>query len=510
MVVVPKPKQIRSEKALKSAVKYILDPDKTDEQVLTSGYHISNLNYADVEMNYTRILARKMIGRQNKQVLAHHLVQSFRPEDGLSAEEIHQIGREWVEELTGGSNEYIIGTHIDKNHIHNHIIFNATSSTDFRNYRWQKDTLQLARELSDKIAEKHGAILENTKPYQNYHRNYQKYLSDNPIRPELKQRLNFLLKHSLNLSDFLQKAKLLNIEVNTSGKYTTYLLTDFEQERPIRDSSLISKADKKRMETHPEKRIYSKEGIENRCEKNTKNNSIVFGKSEIYDEYQKQKNWYKQNTDIQLTIEPWQIESETPDGIRIFVEAGHRKGTVKIDTSYFDKNGENVDLYLNNFSKFKFLDDKNQNYSSIILGKEIIGQLSKENDRLPKRKNYGLNYVHDLFEAQNLLSKHGISGQESFKHLGEEFISNMENVELSIEQLDDKIIAQTEAVKFNQDNPKLIEQLKQLQKERRTLEVAYKEITDELEIYDQLETFQEHHQEKQESQEQENQTHARR
>lgn len=119
MVVVPKPKQIHSEKALKSAVKYILNPDKTDEQVLTSGYHISNIHCADVEMNYTRILARKMVGRQKKQVLAHHLVQSFRPEDGLSAEEIHQIGREWVEALTGGSHEYIIGTHVDKNHIHN-------------------------------------------------------------------------------------------------------------------------------------------------------------------------------------------------------------------------------------------------------------------------------------------------------------------------------------------------------------------------------------------------------
>ncbi|MDT2885568.1 helical hairpin domain-containing protein [Lactococcus lactis] len=264
------------------------------------------------------------------------------------------------------------------------------------------------------------------------------------------------------------------------------------------------------MENHPEKRIFSQEEIVKRCEKNAQNHSIVFGKSEIYAEYQKQQNWYKQNTDIRLTIEPWQIESETPDGIRIFVEAGHRKGTVKIDTSYFDKNGENIELYLNNFSKFKFLDVKNQNYSFIILGKEIIGQLSKENDHLPKRKNYGLNYVHDLFEAQNLLSKHGISGQESFKHLGEEFISNMENVELSLEQLDNKIIAQTEAVKFNQDNPKLLEQLKQLQQERRTLEVAYKEITDELEIYDQLENFQEHHQEMKESQEQENQTHARR
>lgn len=510
MVVVPKPKQIRSEKALKSAVKYILNPDKTDEQVLTSGYHISNINYADVEMNYTRILARKMIGRQNKQVLAHHLVQSFRPEDGLSPEEIHQIGREWVEELTGGSNEYIIGTHIDKNHIHNHIIFNATSSTDFRNYRWQKDTLQLARELSDKIAEKHGAILENTKPYQNYHRNYQKYLSENPIRPELKQRLNFLLKHSLSLSDFIQKAKHLNIEVDTSGKYTTYRLTDFEQKRPIRDSSLISKEDKKRMAAHPEKRIFSKEEMERRFEKNVQNHSIVFGQSEILKEYQKQQKWFKENSDIRLVVEPWQIESKTPDAIRVFVEAGHRKGTVKIESTFFDKVGENFELHLNNFSKFKFLDERNQNYSSILLGKEIIGQLSKENERIPARKNYGMNYVHDLFEATNLLSRHGISGQESFKHLGEEFITNMEKVELSLEQLDKKILVQTEQVKFNQGNPQLIEQLKQLQNERKTLESAYKEITDELEIYDQIENLQAQKQEKQNSQEQENQPHARR
>ncbi|MDG6154368.1 relaxase/mobilization nuclease domain-containing protein [Lactococcus formosensis] len=119
MVVVPKPKQIKSEKALKSAVKYILNPQKTDEQVLTSGFHINNLNFGDVEMGYTRMLARKMVGRQNKQVLAQHLVQSFRYEDGLSAEEIHQIGREWIEQLTGGKHEYIIATHIDKGHIHN-------------------------------------------------------------------------------------------------------------------------------------------------------------------------------------------------------------------------------------------------------------------------------------------------------------------------------------------------------------------------------------------------------
>ena len=506
----PKPKQIRSEKALKSAVKYILNPDKTDEQVLTSGYHISNLNYADVEMNYTRILARKMVGRQKKQVLAHHLVQSFRPDDHLTPEEIHQIGREWAKELTGGSHEFIIATHIDKDHIHNHIIFNATSSVDYKNFRWKKDTLATARALSDYLSEQKGAKILETKPYQRYHRNYQKYLAKNPVRPELKQRLKFLLKHSLSLSDFLQKAKLLNIEVDTSGKYTTYRLTDFEQKRPIRDSSLISKEDKKRMEAHPEKRIFSKEEIERHCEKNVQNNSIVFGPSEIYNEYQKQQKWYKENTNICLIIEPWQIVRQSETGIYLSIQAGHRTGTIKILNQYLDKVGENFEIYLNSYSKFTFLDDKNKKESLQVYGRDIIAQLSQENERVPARKNYGMNYVHDLFEATNLLSRHGISGKESFKHLGEEFIANMEKVELALEQLDKKIIVQTEEIKFNQGNPQLIEKLKQLQNERKSLESAYKELTDELEIYDQIENLQAQKQERQVSQEKENQPHARR
>lgn len=176
------------------------------------------------------------------------------------------------------------------------------------------------------------------------------------VRTEV--RLNFLLKHSLSLSDFLQKAKLLHVEVDVSGKYTTYRLTDFEQKRPIRDSSLISKEDKKRMDAHPEKRIFSKEEIERRCEKNGQNHSIVFGQSEIFKEYQKQQKWFKENLGIRLVVEPWQIESKTPDAIRVFVEAGHRKGTVKIESTFIDKVGENFELHLNNFSKFKFLNEK--------------------------------------------------------------------------------------------------------------------------------------------------------
>ena len=127
--------QIKSESHFHNAVKYILNPDKTNEQVLTSGYQIQNINNAEYEMNLLRRLARDAKGNSSKsgtEVLAHHIKQNFSPDDKLSPEEIHEIGRQTVLELTGGNHEFIIATHVDRDHIHNHIIFNTTSSQDLK------------------------------------------------------------------------------------------------------------------------------------------------------------------------------------------------------------------------------------------------------------------------------------------------------------------------------------------------------------------------------------------
>lgn len=490
MVVVPKPKQIKSEKYLHKSVQYILNPQKTNEQVLVGGYHINNLNFADVEMNYTKILARQMVGRQNKQVLAHHLVQSFRPEDGLSPEEIHQIGIEWIKQLTGGKHEYIIATHIDKEHIHNHIIFNATSDVDFKNFRWKKDTLQIARELSDKISLEHGALQEKVKPYSNNHRSYQTYLSENPIRPELRQRLLFLMKHTISVEDFFNKARALNVAVDFSKKYATYQLLDKNQKAVIRDSSLISKADQKKMEAHPEKRIFSLEQIKSRCEQNKAVHKIVLSEKECLAEYEKQQKWFSENTNIDLTIEPWQIEKETARGIFIRVQAGHRDGSIRCDARQFEKAEDGTyRLYLNTFSKFIFLDERDAAKSSILYGGQIIAQLSNENTQVPLHNNQAMTNVHTLFDAMNLLSRHGITGQNSFKHLGEDFISEMQKVEQALDELNEKIARQTAVVKFDQHNLRELSQLKNLQVERQELEQSYQQITRDLEIYDKLEAF---------------------
>ena len=93
---------------------------------LVSGHQISNVNYADQEFFLTKIMANASNGNPDNsdmnnpnRVMAHHIVQSFAPDENLTPEEIHELGRKTVLELTGSDHEFIVATHVDQDHIHN-------------------------------------------------------------------------------------------------------------------------------------------------------------------------------------------------------------------------------------------------------------------------------------------------------------------------------------------------------------------------------------------------------
>ena len=103
---------------LKKALDYITDPQKTDEKLLVSSYGCP-VETADIEMQFT---LKQCYQKGNN--LAHHLIQSFEPGE-VSYEDAHRIGKELAEEILGGKYEYVLTTHIDKGHVHNHLIFCA-------------------------------------------------------------------------------------------------------------------------------------------------------------------------------------------------------------------------------------------------------------------------------------------------------------------------------------------------------------------------------------------------
>lgn len=98
---------------------YITNPDKTDEKLLVSSFGCSP-ETADLEFALTREAAKKN-GMDKGDNLAFHLIQSFKPGE-VDAENAHHLGQQFADEVLKGKYEYVISTHVDKNHIHSHII----------------------------------------------------------------------------------------------------------------------------------------------------------------------------------------------------------------------------------------------------------------------------------------------------------------------------------------------------------------------------------------------------
>ena len=87
--------------------------------------------------------------------LAFHLIQSFKPGE-VDAENAHRLGQQFADEVLKGKYEYVISTHVDKNHIHNHIIFNAASFVDHHKYVSNKRSYHKLCRISNRICHENG------------------------------------------------------------------------------------------------------------------------------------------------------------------------------------------------------------------------------------------------------------------------------------------------------------------------------------------------------------------
>lgn len=228
-------------------IKYILNPDKTDNLKLVSDFGMSNyldfpshaemVEMYNVNFSNNGKLYESRNDRQEKHqqtIHAHYLIQSFSPEDNLTPEEINRIGYEIMMELTGGRFKFIVATHTDKDHVHNHILINAIDRNSDKKLIWNYALERNLRMISDRISKVTGAkIIEKRYSY----RDYKKY-RESSHKFELKQRLYFLLQQSKSFDDFLEKAKQLHVQIDFSQKHSRFLMTDRTMIKPIRGRQL--------------------------------------------------------------------------------------------------------------------------------------------------------------------------------------------------------------------------------------------------------------------------------
>ena len=217
-MAVTKIKPIRG--TVNKAIAYIIDPKKTDDELLVSSFGCAASDSAAKEFEWTRNLAAQQ-GAQIPKVIARHLIQSFDVGE-VSPEVAHEIGKQFADEWLKGKYEYVIATHIDKGHCHNHIIFNAVNFVDYHSYRSNKRTYRELRLLSDEICKEHG--LSVIPPSQSKGMDYKEYAEakkGTSWKQKLKQTIDRLVITAKDYDEFLNLVQEAGYEIKT-GKYISF------------------------------------------------------------------------------------------------------------------------------------------------------------------------------------------------------------------------------------------------------------------------------------------------
>ena len=265
-MAVTKIKAIRG--TLSKAIAYILNPEKTDEKLLVSSYGCASETAAR-EFEWTRKIAEQK-GMNPVRIIARHVIQSFEIGE-VTPELAHEIGKQFADEILGGKYEYVLTTHIDKDHVHNHLIFNAVDFVDYHAYKSYKRIYYDMREVSDRLCKENG--LSVIPPSQNKGMGYKEYTEakrGTSWKQKLKQTIDRLVLTAKDYDDFLRLMQEAGYEIKT-GKYISFRAEG--QERFTRSKTIG--------ENYTEERI--KERIAGRTPRRNRRQTVPKGISLIGD-----------------------------------------------------------------------------------------------------------------------------------------------------------------------------------------------------------------------------------
>ena len=243
------------------AIDYICNPDKTDEQIYVSSYACAP-ETAAIDFKYTLDHCR-----ENSPNKAYHLIQAFAPGE-VSYEEAHRIGKELAGKVLEGKYSYVLTTHIDKGHIHNHIIFCATDNIEHNKYHDCKQSYYHIRKLSDELCKEHNLSIiipggERGKKY----KEWQSDQNGSTWKTQLRRDINFCIKSASTYEDFLLLMRAKGYEIKgesfeeSAAKYISFRPLD--KERFVRGS------------TKSLGKEYTKERIRERIEMKRERKSVI-------------------------------------------------------------------------------------------------------------------------------------------------------------------------------------------------------------------------------------------
>ena len=212
-MAVTKIKPVKS--TLKKALDYIQNPDKTDGKMLVSSFGCSP-ETADIEFAFTIAQA---LDRGNN--LAHHLIQSFEPGE-VDYQKAHEIGKQLADAVTKGQYEYVLTTHIDKGHVHNHILFCAVNFVDYHKYNSNKRSYYGIRNMSDRLCRENGlSVVVPQKGGKG--KSYAEYIAEKTgtsWKGKLKIAVDALIPQVSSFEELLSRLQAVGYEIKP-GKYVS-------------------------------------------------------------------------------------------------------------------------------------------------------------------------------------------------------------------------------------------------------------------------------------------------
>ena len=212
-MAVTKIKPVKS--TLSKALDYIENPDKTDGKMLISSFGCS-YETADIEFGYT--LSQALDKGSN---LAFHLIQSFAPGE-VDYEKAHEIGKQLADAVTKGQHEYVVTTHIDKGHIHNHVIFCAVNFVDHHKYNSNKRSYYGIRNMSDKLCRENGlsVVVPGKGSKGKSYAEYQAEKTGTSWKGKLKIAVDALIPQVSSFEELLTRLQAAGYEIKP-GKYVS-------------------------------------------------------------------------------------------------------------------------------------------------------------------------------------------------------------------------------------------------------------------------------------------------
>lgn len=204
---------------MNKALSYIMNPEKTEEDLLVSSYGCSAKTAAQ-EFEWTRKTAEAE-GFPPVKIIARHVIQSFDVGE-ITPELAHEIGKQFADEILKGRYEYVLTTHIDKNHVHNHLIFNAVNFVDHHAYKSYKKIYYEMRDVSDRLCKENG--LSVIPPSMGKGMDYKEYTEakqGTSWKQKLKQTIDRNVIMAQDYDEFLKLMQEAGYEIKI-GKYIAF------------------------------------------------------------------------------------------------------------------------------------------------------------------------------------------------------------------------------------------------------------------------------------------------